>query len=150
VIRLFRGCEPNTGVLGSSGKGALREPDIMHDIAVLCYRNLPQNASLSLFSVNVPANSAACFNWILYSNEIIQPARGNGHEGLNDFLSIGGKPVDFVLSNFGDQDGTFDTAIGMKSIHMAMYFELPDTLIERSTNLDSGPAGCSFMVLADA
>lgn len=147
LIRLFRACEPNTSVLGSSPSGA-QEPTLMHDIAVLSYRNIPQDAILKLFS-EVAASSASVFNWILYSNEVNGPSRVS-HSGLNDFLTIAGKNTDFVLSNFGDQDASFQTAmgVGMDPIHMQMYHELPATPAVRP-NLTSGPAGCSFIVVAD-
>src|SRR5581483_488987 len=98
----------------------------------------------------VSASSAPTFNWILYSNEDSTPPPGNCHSELNDFLSIKGKNTDFVLSNFGTQDGCCDTGIGMRGFHMEMFNELPNTPAERRPVVaTSGPAGCSFVVRAN-
>jgi hypothetical protein len=160
AIRLFRGCEPQGDILGSSESAVVSPPLIVHDIAVLSYKGMPANIQLSLAtadsssvlkSVVTTGDINDVTNWILYSNEISTPAIGDQHDTtLNEFLTIGGEPTDFILSGFGMQDGGYATAIGMKAIHMAMYFELP-SLAEPAADfvVTSGPAGCSFLVLAD-
>ena len=114
-------------VLGKYDVAARQVPQVLHDVVVLCYRNLPENTEIKMKrGSDVIAEATGASTWILYANEE-QYSKDPHKTVLNDYMSFraGGTGGDLKLSTPFGPDGPPVTTIGMSSEHLRFYFELP-------------------------
>jgi hypothetical protein len=153
LIRLYRGCEPETDVFGeTSHEVAYSVPKTHHDVLVFSYLDFHRE-KVSLGEIadaqltdSLPVRPVT---WIIYSTDKVDRSKENKHKtaNLNDLLRTrGGEHTKFDLSVVAANDGAPDTVIGLHPEHLAAVRDLPPDVTKGNFSVGCGAMSCTGII----